>query len=360
MPFGLLLFLFIIDKVSLIPSCYKTGRLDNTPIENISDAMRGIYLDKKKNLDSKKEIIILGTSRSDILSFLDNKSIESNPFIDTESKNMLLNYDFETRSIVKASEFLYHLYLFQTIVESGFKPELVIIEVSPESLNTNNPFHADFQFRTNIFPYRFLLELLPVADNTWRKDLYLYTLFPSVYYKFMPEKSLQKFIKGKDYLSENNVIPAYSFFPTTGTLPANHIDFEEFSFPETEYKKRILEYTEYLVSHNILKDFKISESEVAILDLLLAKIQKSKIPVVFWRPRVHSIYKQKQEESGAISADKIIQDKIEAYGYPYINLQNVDTKCNYYTDSSHISARCSPEIMKLVIEASKIQSVSKF
>lgn len=86
-------------------------------------------------------------------------------------KEKLLQFEIETRSVVKASDFLNHLILFKNIVDSGYKPNLVIIEVSPETTNLNSPFHAKTQYTTNILKYQFLLELSQIAEKSWFKTV---------------------------------------------------------------------------------------------------------------------------------------------------------------------------------------------
>ncbi|MCG9874550.1 MAG: DUF1574 domain-containing protein [Leptospiraceae bacterium] len=355
LPISLFLFIFLIDKISIIPGIHELGRIENSPLENIADGVRRIYaskkLDKEKTIYNKKTAIILGTSRSDILKFSSSDFIRDSKFISFDEKKMLLHYDVETRSVVKASDFLYNYFLFKNIKDSGFKPEIVLIEVSPETTNLNSPFHVSSQYSTNIIPYKLLLNLVTIAEKSWFKQVLTSAIFPSSYYKFKPEKAISNFFTNKDYLTNNNVIAAYEFFPSTTPLPTSYEDYRSDNFPPEKYQERILDYSNFLKQDNILRDYSISKSELALLDLLLKEIHESNLNVIFWRPKVHNYYYTMQLDSGLGKIDEIIETKIRNAGYPYINLQLTKMNCDYFTDASHHSGRCAPEILNKVLSA---------
>ncbi|NCN08759.1 MAG: DUF1574 domain-containing protein [Leptospira sp.] len=362
-PVLIFLIIFCIDKLSIIPSIQKLGRIENSPLENIANGVAKIYKKKKienelqtkllkesSNLtDSKKSAVVLGTSRSDILKFSERDFIQQSKFITQKEKEKLLQFEIETRSVVKASDFLYHLILFKNIVDSGYKPNLVIIEVSPETTNLNSPFHAKTQYTTNILKYQFLIELSQIAEKSWLKTVLTSVLFPSSYYKFKPEKAISNLIAKKDYLSDNNVIEAYEFFPATAALPTSYEDYEVKSFPLNKFQERIVDYSNHLHKDNILRNYQISTSELALFDLLLKEIKSSKIPVVFWRPKVHPYYYAIQMQEGLAEIDSLLENKIKEAGYSYINLQNTSMNCDFFTDSSHHSGRCAPEILSKIL-----------
>jgi hypothetical protein len=350
-PFAIILLVFTLDKITMIDFVWRNGRTENTPLENVRDGMDLIWKDRIKNPSSKKVVVFFGTSRTENLRYLANKNILSSKELTQIEKENLLNYDFEMRGIVRASEILYNYTLLEGLIQSGYRPDVVFFELSPEMFNRNNPFHASFQSRDNIFLYSQLLKILSSAEWNWKRNILTAVLFPASHYNFSIIKFLKSSISGTDYLTDNFVIP---FFLASSSIqeyepkPEIHEDIIDGEL----YQTRILQFSEYLKNENILRNYEYSTSESKLLDYTIALASSSNIKVVFWRPRLHMYYNQMLKDQGLGKVDLEFADKVKKSGHIYIDMQNISLNCDYFIDSSHFAPSCAPEIVSKLLELS--------
>jgi len=134
------------------------------------------------------------------------------------------------------------------------------------------------------------------------------------------------------------------------SLNPNHVDFEENSIPDAIYQERFLDYNQLLYTQGVLLDYQYNENEALLLQEIINKLTSLGVRVIGWVPKVHPVlfaeWKKMQYETILAPSLKYLQEhKIPVYRG---DLQN--QKCSRYTDSSHMSSRCSPYMMANILE----------
>lgn len=370
-PFFVFFIIFSIDKLAYFENIRKYGRTGNTGLENIRDGMDLIWekrllesrnvlhpsdnrdrprsplteQSQKNQTEEKQVIVIFGTSRSERLKFNHPKNVESSSFLSRADKRIIGGLDLETRLTDRGSEFMYNLFLLNAMFESGYKPDLVLFELSPEMFNENSYAGFHYQWSSNIFPLEFIREIFPLVSNDWKKKMLYSLLFPSSYYKFQPIKALLNAMKGEDYKTHNETYPILQHFPTLQAISQNYDDVPVHTNSGELYEERILGYSRQMFESYFYRDYEFSETERNLFVKILKIAQKSEVPFLFWRPRLHPQYNQMIEKRIPESADDIFQEYTEKYNQPFYNAQKDSFQCDSYSDSSHLSSRCSPELL---------------
>jgi hypothetical protein len=292
--------------------------------------------------------MVTGTSRSDIFHQWDSiplsKEIAPQP------------YYFETRTAVKASEFLSFYLMIKSLTESEFKPNVLFLEFSEEMLNEYNGFSYKAKWQELTFSESELIDLYPAFEGKTKRDLIAKLLFLSYNYHFSPTQAISNLITGKRVSNDTYFIQLTSTLNQKRPFNKEGIGYEDGKFPEEIYKERIENYTAGQIEI-LLKKFALSETEINFFQMIIDLAEKHNIPMVIWEPQIHPYFQEKRQKITGGNLFKVYTDKFvnpNSKNIRVLSLNNGNTNCKTFIDSSHVSPICVPEIAEKLLQTAKL------
>ncbi len=345
-PLLIVILIFALDKLALIPSIRDYGRPDMTPMENMQTNLATIA-----KTNSNPDVLVFGTSRSDIFKFIHPSELPTAPAINSKDKKLLLSTYIETRGVIRASELFVTYAMLRSIIDDGMRPEAVLVEVSPEMFNKNSSFNIYRQIIDQIYPVRYMIELLWFTKGKPFKEALNRTLFASYAYRFRPERAISRIITGKKVSRNNMAVFLLGQVPVTETLPNGYRDYEPGNIPPDVFQERFIGYLNTLKENGTMMNFEYDPAELEILHRIINVAKENKIKLILWRPPLHPVYNAaigntvyREHESGIL---KVMKDS----GFPVINGEKLKMECNRFVDASHVSGRCAPWLMAHIIRS---------
>ncbi len=356
-PVALLALVLIADKIALIPAVRDAGRREATPMENVAINLK-TRLKQERLVASgpsktyQRPVIFLGSSRSEIFQTLHPDSIAAAPGLSPADRTAVSALRYETRGIVRAADLWLQYVMADAVFETGFQPASLVIEISPEMFNHNNPHGVQNRMGVNVFPARLLADLFQCGTGDVRLATGLRLAFLSYNYNLRPERSLRNMLNGKDYLELGAMARMLLWQqPSVQPLSPQYVDYRIDRVPPKVYKKRFPGYTRHLVENDILRDYEFSETQARILKRFIERLQSKKINAVFWSPPVHPVLETARRlriDSHRPERQRDMIAMIEAAGFAYVDVRQAELPCRYWTDASHLSDRCAPAVVRFI------------
>ncbi|MEQ9363651.1 MAG: DUF1574 family protein [Leptospirales bacterium] len=357
-PVALLLLVLVVDKIALIPDFRDAGRREATPMENVAINLKARLEQERlsSSAPSKKyraPVLFLGSSRSEIFQTLHPDAIAVAPGLSPADRQAVAALRYETRGIVRAADLWLQYVIADAVLESDFQPAALLVEISPEMFNHNNPHGVQNRMGVNVFSARLLADLFHCGTRDVKFATGLRLAFLSYNYNLRPERALKNLLKQKDYLEYSAMARLLLWQqPSVKPLPADYVDFRIDRIPPNEYAKRFPGYTRHLVENDILRDYEFSETQARALSLFVSRLRAAGINAVFWSPPVHPELEAARDALLNIERQAAMIKKIEAAGFSYVDVTQAELNCGYWTDASHLSDRCAPAVMRFIQERS--------
>ncbi|XDD46127.1 DUF1574 family protein [Leptospira sp. WS39.C2] len=347
-PLLLVLFIFVIDKIACIPKFREAARRPYKSGQNILIGFPKVW-EETKQLQSENQnvVVVTGSSRSDIFHEWESIPVNKN----TYSKPIY----FETRLALKASEYFLYYLLLKSMIDSGFKPNLMFIEFSEEMLNENNVYSYKTKWKELMLPEDVLMDIYPVFNNKYKFEILSRLLFVSYNYHIRPIQGITNLIKGENANDDTYFIALSSYLNKKRPFNPNNVGIQIDQFTPQEYEDRIVKYSKGQ-EELLLSQFILSDTEVGFLKRIIDLAEKNNIPTVIWEPQVHPYYQEKRKQiTGGNLFETISQNIIDpnSKNIRKISLNHGNTKCKIYTDSSHVSPLCVPEIVDKLLQTAK-------
>ncbi len=343
-PLLLALLVFLVDKVALIPGLMDAGRAEMTPFENMVNTLTPLL-----QQDRRPVIFTLGTSRSDIFHYLSPATIRGSGLSQAE-KQRLLRATVETRGVIRASEMFLSYAIIHRIVEENIRPDLIVLEVSPEVFNKNSPYHLVGQLHDQVFSWKILKDAFFYVKGRAALLTLEKILFVSYGYRFRPERALSNLAKGKRIETQNIATAILLSRPTVEDIPANYLDFPEKNMPAEIYAQRFRGYADYLIAESILKNYSYDESEKMILLAALNMIRDNNLPVVVWMPPVHPVLQEEWKNRDIPEKNMELKALLKNLNVAYFSGPDDVPVCDRFSDASHLSRRCGPAVMNKILD----------
>ncbi|XDD49421.1 DUF1574 family protein [Leptospira sp. WS92.C1] len=359
----LFLLFFAFDKIVMIPDVRHsiTSVLPGNPyVETLSD-MEPKHLESKSG---KKTLWNFGTSRSFGFSMPVEKNIAVDPFLNSEQRELLGKYDVHAFAAVGSNPSIYFT-RFSQLLDRGYVPDLLTIELSSFSFNRNSRYTQSAIVEG--IPLLFALKHLNEIPGKITYEIAVSRLFASYRYK-LSLSTMKKKLSGKD--QENPLFKQFGGLTTEVIMntiedaskeKVNRVytekDFND--FPEDfQFTNEAERYVKYDLAAKVLdKEFYTSysfnEDMIVFLRNMIVKAKSKNIPIVLWIPRAHpELHKIYQK----YDLDRVFNDRIydiaTEYNVPLVDLDKKNpTKCKYFQDISHVSLRCFDEIIARVAAA---------
>ena len=334
--------LFALDKIALIPGVAQAGKIDRTPLENMTD-FAGVEMSRLRG-EKLPVYSFFGTSRSEPFKYLGKDEIRSSSLISAAEKNDLMKASFATATIIRASENFVTLNGLMYLIREGKKPDLAVVEISPEMFNGNSPFNAHVNIQNNVIHRDVLRSCLPLLDGDDLREVQARYLFAMYGSRFRPEAVLRRAVFGSE--DENYFVKlALNSTPSLQPLPANYLDYDRDRIPEEIYRIRFAGYAVLLQKDNILRNFVFSPEELRLVEEIITVSENNDIPLVLWMPRVHPLIQEIWKSSPFNNQKQRIVDLIKSRGVPFYDGNTDEGACRLFTDSSHLSWRCGPHLI---------------
>lgn len=354
----LLLVVFTVDKVALIPTVKLnfTNAAAANPYEETLEDHTPPSVEKKDNT-----VWVFGSSRSmPFLRFPVNSQTKVDPYLSESEKDAVSQSNFLAFTYSAANPYLYLTRLHQ-LLDRGLKPDLIAIELSPSALNRNRsinnvinmegiPLSTAMQ-HPNSYPYEM------------RKDILLSRLFATYRYKtdfvalltWRPRKEAQMFEKvgGTDGFQAQE-----SQLREKVDRVFRDDEWDDLPLVGGDSAMRAQRFELFTHFHEELY-FSGWQLDPALIDAIVTMTrigQEHGIPVVVYKPALYPTMNALKTKYGfETEILPMLLARMKPYSATYIDLNVPGTmKCRYYTDASHLSARCFTELSARLLEAGKL------
>lgn len=348
LPLLLVFFIFLLDKVALVPAfqkcCtqYRGNPFSQSLDYNFSqDAI--IQLAKKEN---KKIILNLGTSRSmGYYQTPTEEHIKQTRFLSVNQKKAFNKIRIINSSTPGASIISTYVRMNQWL-DHGFRPDVIWVEISPFSFNKNGMW-TWFEIKHAIpwdFAVKYALEM--PANHT--KQVLTSRIFAT-----------SRFRLGKVDQGLTNWERLFkSVTANLDQAPKGMPGFDGFKEgAEPAASKMLFDYVATEMQRTMFGNYKLDKVYTRYLYLIVARAQTEKIPIVIWIPPSHSIWHKVLDSSNDRNhwrQDwKGLIDKTKKMGASYIDMDlQGQLKCRYFKDPVHIDIRCFPEMASKKLQIS--------
>jgi hypothetical protein len=362
-PILLFLFVFSIDKLFYIPKVKELFVKNNynfyEMIFNFEDLIFKDHLEKNlKRYSSEKELlndslVFIGTSRSDIYREFMPKDIINNPFIKNEE---IVKNKPVIGHIIKAGSFFHFYQLYNNIIKKYPEETVYVFELNYGSLNHNSYFRRRKDVENlSFFQFGEIYNQLSFQQKTDYLTSRLFitsTLNISLLLPFKPKKvshdenlnALFFIYKGQLQHINKNI----NSFMSKGTLEGE----------ETEEIK--IEYDKFIQNQmdTVHLKFKENTTDKALIYKLIKDAGKRNLKFIFYRPKIHKDMRIAIDKSYGDKEKKWIEEissYIKENNLHFIDFEDkTNLSCSYFTDPSHLSVTCAPEIIEKINNLTKI------
>ena len=358
---------FAADKLILIPN-FKYNLTETLPGTPYVETLENLPVEFFKSQDylNKKKVWLFGSSRSLWFYKLPvSENTKHDPYLDNNAKNILSDYNIVPFATPGSNPSIYYVRLNQ-LLERGYRPDLIALEISIYAFNTNNRFvNAS---KVEGFPLSFTLKHLLELPGEYSGDIITSRLFATTRYKITynaikkkllgirgaTNPLLDKFSSEKDPFQE-------LFEKMTGEKRIDKIytdaDFNDFRadavFTNPQDKMMKIQLPVPILKKEFFSNYESNENMIKFLELISRKAQDEKIPVIFW------IQKEHPEMQKLISENNMEEkwlERIDAISKKYnVTIVNFNEegvlKCNYFGDIFHASGRCITEMSWNIVKA---------
>lgn len=360
-PLILLVFLFLFDKIFLIPQVRKLVVQNYVNsyevLDTLLDKLYTEHIDKyKKELGKtseeieKETVLFMGTSRSVEYANLNKTLFDKNPYI--KNPEALAKIPV-TSWTVRAAPFIHIYQIYSHFLKTHPRPKILVLEINYISFNKNNV------FRDKKDIYDFALEdFVEIYKELSNKDKieYISSLFFVLNKSNISWKSL--ILSGGN---SNQDVNATLDFVINAKKLMEMRDNKNIGWmhgvKQNEESKEQIEinrtYTQWVIQ-SFFQNFQIDLTSENLFKKVIREAKEKNINLVLYRPRTHEQLKLdtvkfiKGEEQWLAEVKKLASE----YSIPFYDFEKPGSlECDYFSDTSHLSKSCFPEVVeKIVLE----------
>lgn len=353
-PFFLLFILFLADKVLLIPAVSQRFTV-MMPFDGSLLSMEGLT---RLNEQGVRHVWVFGTSTSGPMQFVPYKpeDVSKVNFLSTEERRFLESQRLHTFWGVGATPSAsLHRYLY--LREQGYKPDLVLLELSWVGLNVGNQgrnaynlqFSPDTLILRNLGKYDrgFLLE--------WAKyKAFIGSAFPLTFAEEKSSRDLLRSLDLEDQMFNIDLSEQGQYVPVHSTdRPAD-------AFPDPATAPGYLSLLEFYLSYSP-GSFQLDPVATGQYEALIDTLLKEGVPVIVWIPRMHRNVWYLLRRDGIEASINSYRDSLKRKYPGLIFVDFGDEKmfqCNYYRDEMHLAGGCYPELVARILKQAPTPALS--
>jgi hypothetical protein len=336
-PLLLLALLFVADKLFLLSGKGTNGSVEGAGIA-LTETAR-IRLDNEASFIAKKpgtrSVIVLGTSRSERFNLLKQETSVTE-YLNKAQREQLLETQFLVYAQVGAQMVAYY-HALDLLWRKNFIPDAIVLELGPELLeleHMNNHGKSEFIF-SDEYDYNYYQFLEKYAKKSVAEEARARLLFAGYALKPRPELMLH------DYRARpQNERPQYSMLER---YVRSYKDYLESDLTGKLRDERIGQFVT-MYSGNY-KTFAVDPLMDESLKRIVQMARDKNVPVLLYKPFMHKELKRVLDQTPyAPAVDKYAKEFTGKNIQFYYATQDA-YKCKYWSDASHYSTRCTPEIM---------------
>ncbi|MBR33248.1 MAG: hypothetical protein CMN77_18255 [Spirochaetaceae bacterium] len=366
---GALAFLFLLDKVFLIPEVRDAFMQPGGMVyyrHRIHQLDK--YLDRKEDEKNRRTVVVLGDSRSFGI---------GTSMAELAGKKDVKIWNFSGPQAVPA----YHLFLLERLLQSDRKPDAIILGLSPDALGRNagifaspvlnygvdsefiETYHTQIPDRdldTYANSRRFAVVGMQFSIRTLIRRIRgslssndrLEKLQPFLHSQNLSDAEKAKYYALAQASSEN--LSIYNFHSSPQIDVLDQLGGAQYAWYGVMQPEDLKRETDTMVSL-YLEAFTVSEEQMFYLERSMKLIQEAGIPaVVFW-PRVNPYLREVYEKEPKISMLWTrVTRMADRYGLATVDLNRPEaSNCQHYYDASHLSIDCYPAITGHLLELPK-------
>ncbi len=336
--FLILLFLsiFTFDKLFSIPFIQNYFTIVS-PISFFESIKNNILVNEEKlklAIQSKKKIVfIFGSSTS--YGFYFNESDYFNSILqknlDLKNKKNLNQFEIFNFSYAGATV-ISHLVRLEQILERGYKPDLILLELAASSFNTNNSFYeAEI---SESLTFSFILK-----NFSWIPKEHISKNFLKKFFL------LSKLKLDFSMTNQKQIFNQYRMVMNLG-LKIKKIPE---SFEVGEEKLGFYLSNQYMIQNfkENFKNFKVSPEMILYFHKIIELINKNQIPVFYFHTAVHPLVNEVIQETSIPTEWKSFLEKEKLKNFYDLNQ---DKFCTNFMDPLHMGIPCYIKMYPILIK----------
>ena len=330
-PIYFLLLLFLLDKIFYLDFFQKEFIQEGNIVFYKQRELLLSRLQKDKNREKKKTILVFGDSRA--YGF-------SEEFFTSQQNKKYLLYNFSAPQ----SSINYSLFMLEKMKKLGIRPDLIFLVLSPEGFDTSKGFIYDPFFRLasdSKFIYKYW-EQFPYEDRIeWIKSRIFAIL------KVRPDIKL--FLNRLRYGNLNQ----YKISKNGEITVLNLTQGEFLGYQKIETNKKKLKRDSIRIKNIYLNHFQISEKQFFFLEKFLQTASELQTETFIIWPKVYGDYKNYYGELELLKKWWIPVKKLtQKYNMKTVDFNQI-IDCNFFYDASHQSTICFKPQLQLLLSLDK-------
>lgn len=342
LPVIIVFALLAADKIVLIPAvqrcCIRKG--PDYFYESLNRDYPAAELLKSAVYQKKKTALSFGSSvsygfyfsKSSEYHYLDNK-------LSKEERHSLQNWEI-INFTAPGSSMLGHFVRLVHILDSGLRPDLVLMELAPNSFNAVSRWN-DLEI-TETLSLDFVLKHWEDISNVHLKRYFTSRIFALT--RFRPGRPLPENEIGKDYF-QKFMIGYLQDGRVSLPLPASSRVGSE------KIGNMFVFQTLLLGLKDVFRGYSVNPDLKSYFDRTVLLAEKNKIPVVFWFPALHpELRVYAQEVMNGKQWTSFIQAAEKQKGFIYYNMNTGESACEYFIDPMHMGVECFGQVFPVVLK----------
>lgn len=344
-PVVLALFLFAVDKIAYIPAfqecCTASGSKEffNSTIEY--DFSQEIMIDRALEAD-KRVAMNFGSSRSlPYYAAPTPGQMQRSRFVNDADRRRAADWEI-VNAAYPGSSILTSYIRFIQWMDHGVRPDVVFVELDPSLLSNRTMwFVTELKFGV---PLDFAAQ--HIFEMPWQHTKVVFGSRVFAFSRYRLGEN-QQGMGQVDQIMERlagELIRAER--PEDTELRGGNVAGQEPPFQQLLY----LRMTNVL-EKELFNNYAMNPALTEYVFLILERARAEGVPVVFWHPPTHPIWKNVQERSVDPYEWRRLIKRIEAAGGRYVDLSREGViECNEFIDPVHFAQICTPEIAARKLE----------
>ncbi len=344
-PLLLLVLLFAADKLLLLTGKPSAGAVEGAGIE-LTETAR-IRLGNEASFIAKKNgtlpgcakdcrtVLVFGSSRSERFNLLKQETSISE-FVTAKEREQILQTQFLVYAQVGAQMVAYY-HAVDRLWRQNLIPDAIIFELGPELLereHRNNHGKSEFIFSDEYdFEYYRLLEKF--GKKSVSEEARARLLFAGYALKPRPELIVSDYrVKPQNERPEYSVLEKYI---------RSYKDYLDSDLTGKLRDERIGQFlTMYEGNYKI---FAVDPLMDESLRRIVRMARDKNVPMLLYKPFVHEELKRVLDKTPYAPAVEKYAKELPGGSVKFHYAKQEDYRCKYWSDASHYSTRCTPEIM---------------
>lgn len=344
-PLLLLTLLFAADKLFLLTAKSSAGAIEGSGIQ-LSETAR-IRLDNEASFTAKKNgtlphcgkacrtVLVFGSSRSERFNLLKQETSISE-YLAKPQREQILETQFLVYAQVGAQMVAYY-HGVERLWRQNLIPDAIIFELGPELLeleHRNNHGKSEFIF-SDEYDYDYYRLLEKFGKKSVSEEARARLLFAGYALKPRPELAIS------DYRARpQNERPQYSIFEKYVRSYKDYLDSDLTGKLRDERIGQFL--TMYEGNYKI---FAVDPLMDESLRRIVKMAREKNVPLLLYKPFVHEELSRVLDKTPYAPAVEKYAKELPGGSVKFHYATQSDYKCKYWSDASHYSTRCTPEIM---------------